>query len=71
MYILAQTRFPFSPTLMRHKGCCKTPKVDFASLDVESIGEQVLQSVGEGDVSDVAKNLEKILPALHSIGGLR
>ena len=45
-------------------------KVDFASLDVESIGEQVLNGVGEGDVNDFANNLEKILPALQSMGGL-
>ena len=44
-------------------------KVDFASLDVESIGEQVLKGVGEGDVNDFANNLEKILPALQSMGG--
>jgi len=44
-------------------------KMDFASLDVEKIGEQVLRGVGEGDVNDFAKSLDKILPALQSMGG--
>lgn len=44
-------------------------KMDFASLDVEKIGEQVLQGVGEGDVNDFANSLDKILPALQSMGG--
>ena len=44
-------------------------KVDFANLDVEKIGEQVLQGVGEGDVGEFANNLESILPALQSMGG--
>ena len=44
-------------------------KVDFASLDVESIGEQVLRGVGEGDINDFASNLDRILPALQSMGG--
>lgn len=44
-------------------------RMDFASLDVEKIGEQVLQGVGEGDVDDFAKSLDKILPALQSMGG--
>lgn len=44
-------------------------KVDFANLDVEKIGEQVLQGVGEGDVGEFANNLERILPALQSMGG--
>jgi hypothetical protein len=44
-------------------------KMDFASLDVEKIGEQVLQGVGEGDVNDFASSLDKILPALQSMGG--
>lgn len=44
-------------------------KMDFASLDVERIGEQVLQGVGEGDVNDFANSLDKILPALQSMGG--
>ena len=46
-------------------------KMDFASLDVEKIGEQVLQGVGEGDVNDFANSLDKILPALQSMGGGR
>tara|TARA_B110001450_G_scaffold256622_1_gene287796 strand:- start:1579 stop:2562 length:984 start_codon:yes stop_codon:yes gene_type:complete len=45
-------------------------KMDFASLDVEKIGEQVLQGVGEGDVSDFANSLDKILPALQSMGSM-
>jgi hypothetical protein len=44
-------------------------KMDFASLDVEKIGEQVLRGVGEGDVNDFANSLDKILPALQSMGG--
>tara|TARA_B110001452_G_scaffold266984_1_gene275296 strand:+ start:1818 stop:2798 length:981 start_codon:yes stop_codon:yes gene_type:complete len=44
-------------------------KMDFASLDVEKIGEQVLQGLGEGDVNDFANSLDKILPALQSMGG--
>ena len=43
--------------------------VDFASLDVEKIGEQVLKGVGESDVGEFANNLEKILPALQTMGG--
>lgn len=46
-------------------------KMDFASLDVEKIGEQVLRGVGEGDVNDFANSLDKILPALQSMGGAK
>jgi hypothetical protein len=44
-------------------------KIDFASLDIEKIGEQVLRGVEENDVGEFANNLERILPALQSMGG--
>jgi hypothetical protein len=39
-------------------------KADLASLDLESIGQSVLNGASQADVSAFAANLDKILPAL-------
>lgn len=39
-------------------------KTDLGNLDIERIGQQVLNNVSEDDVSNFAANLDKILPAL-------
>ena len=41
---------------------------DLANLDVEKIGQQVLNDVAEDDVGEFAKNLDNILPALQGMG---
>lgn len=43
-------------------------RIDFASLDIERIGQEVLTGVGESDVGEFASNLERILPALQTMG---
>lgn len=42
-------------------------KTDFASLDIEAIGQKVLSEVDESDVSSFAGNIDKILPALSRL----
>lgn len=42
--------------------------VDFASLNIEEIGQRVLNDVAEDDVGTFAGNLDKILPALQRMG---
>lgn len=44
-------------------------KSDLSSINLEQIGQQVLHSVSEDDVSAFASNLDKILPALERIHG--
>lgn len=46
-------------------------KLDFSSLDVEKIGEQVLHGVDEQDVTEFSENLNNILPALQSMRNKR
>lgn len=40
-------------------------RCDLASLDIESIGQQVISGVNEDDMSKFASNLDKIIPALQ------
>ena len=40
-------------------------RCDLASLDIESIGQQVISGVNEEDMSKFASNLDKIIPALQ------
>lgn len=42
-------------------------KADLASLDVESIGQQVLSGVSPSDMNEFAKNIDKILPAMRKM----
>lgn len=42
-------------------------KTDFASLDVEAIGRRVLQNVPQADVADLAKNIDKLMPAIGAL----
>ena len=44
-----------------------TGKANIASLDLESIGQQVLTNVSPDEMSSFAQNLDKILPALDRI----
>lgn len=41
---------------------------DLASLDIESIGREVISGVSEGDMGNFAANLDKIMPALERMG---
>ena len=44
-----------------------TGKTDFANLNLEAIGQQVLTNVSPEEMSSFANNLDKILPALDRI----
>ena len=43
-------------------------KASMDSLDVESIGQKVLSGVSRRDVQAFATNIDKILPAIGSMG---
>jgi len=40
---------------------------DFASLDVEAIGKRVLENVPQSEVADLAKNIDKLMPAIGAL----
>ena len=40
-------------------------KADLGSLDVETIGQQVLSQVSQEDIASFANNMDKIIPALE------
>lgn len=46
-------------------GDINSGRADLASLDIESIGQQVIDNVSEADIGAFASNLDKIIPALQ------
>ena len=42
-------------------------KASLETLNVESIGQKVLASVGTDDMNSFAKNLDKILPSMRNV----